>query len=63
MKTKTKTKTITITKTKTKTMINLLEGLPQKTQSIATANAKLCKRQRKALHLLLQTFAVKVPFI
>ncbi len=37
-------------------MINPLEGLPQK-------NAKLCKRQRKALHLLLQTFAVKVAFI
>ena len=51
-------------------MINLLEGLPQKrkalqlpTQSFANANAKLCKRQRKALQLLLQRFAVKVAFI
>ena len=33
------------------------------TQSFANANAKLCNRHRKALHLLLQTFAVKVAFI
>ena len=33
------------------------------TQSFANANAKLCNRQRKALHLLLQRFAVKVAFI